>query len=131
MHLAERRGERGLLVEAGEPRLPVRPELGRHATTHKGPAHRWRVGLQLGELAGIFRRQRVGNGGEQLRCLHQRAFQAAKSAAQFRRVFVAVEVPAEVALAGEPRGQPTDRGADPGVVAEPPAQRWTFVIRHR
>ena len=80
MDLAERGGERRLLVELGELALPVRPQFGRHAPAHEGPAHGRRVGLQLGQLAGIFRRQRVGNGGEQLRRLHQRTLQPAQRA---------------------------------------------------
>ena len=105
------------------------PELGRHAPAHEGPAHGRRVGLQLRQLAGIFRRQRVGDGGEQLGRLHQRALQPAQRRLQLGRMLVAVEAPAEIALARELGRQPADRGADPGVAAEPAASESPLVGR--
>ena len=47
MHLAERGGGRGLVLEACEASMPVGAEFARHAPAHEGPAHRRRVGLQL------------------------------------------------------------------------------------
>ena len=131
MHLPQRRGKRGFLVEAHEPRGPVRAQLCRHAPFHERPAHGWRVGLKLGQFVRILGRQRIGNGGEKLRRLHQRPLEAAQRAAQFGGMLAAVEVPAEIALTGETRRQAADRGADPSIAAEPPAQRWTLVISHR
>src|SRR5581483_1629460 len=61
-------------------------------------------------------------GGQQLRRLHQRPLQPAQRRLQFGGVLVAVECEAEIALAGQARRETADRGADPGVAAEPPAQ---------
>ena len=41
-----------------------------------------RVGLELGQLLGVFGRQSVGNGGQDLRHLHQRPFEAAEGELQ-------------------------------------------------
>ena len=85
MHLPERGRRRRLMLEAREFRLPVRPELRRHAPSHERPAHRRRLALQLAELGGIFRRQRLGDGGEQLRHLHDRTFQTRQAPRRARR----------------------------------------------
>ena len=130
MDLAQRRRERGLLVELAELRLPVRPQLRRHAPAHEGPAHGRRIGLQLRKLLGILRRQGIGDGGDELGSLHQRPFQAAQRRLELRRVLVAVESPAEIALAGQLHRQPADRAADPGVAPEPAAEGVGFVVSH-
>ena len=78
MHLAERGRGRRLVLEACEAALPVGPKLRRHAPAHERPAHRRRLALKLTKLGGIFGRQRLGNGGEELRHLHDRAFEPAK-----------------------------------------------------
>ena len=128
MDLAQGGGERGLLVELRELRLPVGPELGRHAAAHEGPAHGRGVGLQLRQLARIFRRQRVGDGGDELRRLHQRPLEAAQRRPEVRRMLVAVEAPAEVALPRQLDRQAAHRAADPGVAAEPAAEGIAFVL---
>ena len=47
MHLAEGSGRGGMMLEACELALPIRPKLGNHAPLDKGPAHRRRFALQL------------------------------------------------------------------------------------
>ncbi len=74
MHLPERSGGRRLVLEGLEALLPVRPELRTHAAADEGPAHRRRRRLQLLQLEGVFGRQHVGDGGGELRHLHDRAF---------------------------------------------------------
>ena len=130
MDLSQRGGERGLLLELGELRLPVGSQLARHAPAHEGPAHRRCVGLQLRQLARIFGRQGIGNGGDELGGLHQRALQATQRRLQVRRMLVAIEREAEIALPRQLGGQPTDRGADPGVAAQPAAEGIAFVLCH-
>ena len=80
-------------------RLPVGAEFARHAAADEVPAHRRRVGLQLREFGGVFRRQCVGHSGEELRHLHQRPLQAAEDGAQVLGVAGAVGLDAEHALA--------------------------------
>ena len=72
MHLAERSGRGGMMLEAREFLLPVGAELRHHAALDEGPAHRRRFALQLLQFGGVFRRQQIGNGRHQLRDLHQR-----------------------------------------------------------
>jgi len=127
MDLAQRGGECGFLLELRELRLPVGSELGRHAAAHEGPAHGRCVGLQLRQLAGIFRRQRVGDGGDELRRLHQRPLQAAQRRPEVRRMLVAVEAPAEIALPRQLHRQATHRAADAGVPTKPAAEGIAFV----
>ena len=71
--------------------------------------------LQLRQLGGVFRRQRVGNGGDELRHLHDRALQAAERGRKLHRVAAAVEIEAEQPRARDARGNAADIGADPRV----------------
>ena len=73
VHLAERGGARRNSVEIAKPAPPIGPEFARHAPSDKRPAHRRRICLQLHQLVDVFLGERVGDRGEQLRHLHQRA----------------------------------------------------------
>ena len=128
MHLAQRGGARRFVLEALEALLPILAELARHAALDERPAHRRRVRLQRGELARVFLRQRVGDGGEKLRHLHQRTFDAAERARQLGRMFRPVDLDAEIALAGEARGKAAHRGRDPRIA--PDAAREAVVVGH-
>ena len=70
MHLTEGGSGRGLLAETLEPRPPVRAKLGGHAAPYEGPAHGGGLVLKLRKFGGIFRRDRVGDGRDELRHLH-------------------------------------------------------------
>src|SRR5579872_5635671 len=72
MHLAQGGGARRLMLEMAETLLPIGTKLARHAPLHEGPAHGRSIGLQGGKLAGILLGERVGDGGEKLRYLHER-----------------------------------------------------------
>jgi len=130
MNLTERSGKRGLLVEAAELALPIWPQLARHAPAHEGPAHGRCVGLELGELAGIFRRQRVGNRGQKLRRLHQRPLQPAQRTLEVGRVLAAIERQTKIALARQLGGQAADGSTDASIAAEPSAETVAFVVCH-
>ena len=130
MDLPQRGGERRFLVEFGELGLPVRAQFRGHAAAHEGPAHGRRIGLELRQLARIFGRQGVGNGGEQLGGLHQRPLQAAKGCLQLAGMLVAVQRETEIALPRQLYGEAADRRSDPGVAPEPAAERITLVFLH-
>ena len=115
MNLAERSGGGRVMFEFFEARLPVGAKFGAHAALDESPAHRRRLALQLHQFAGVFGRHRVGNGGEQLRHLHDRAFQAAERGRQRQRVTGAIRLGAEKTLAGHAGGNAADFGADFGV----------------
>src|SRR6476469_4519172 len=92
VHLSERGRSCGFTFKTCEAALPVRPKLRRHAPAHERPAHWWRMALQLTELGRIFGWKRLGDGGKQLRHLHDRAFEAAKRGCQGRGLTVAVRI---------------------------------------
>ena len=117
MHLAERGGGRRMMFEFGEFLLPVGAQLGAHAPLDEGPAHGRRLALQLHQFVGVFRRQRVRNGGEQLRHLHDRAFQPAERGGQFQRIAGAIELARRTARAGNARGDAADAACRPGIAA--------------
>ena len=91
MHLPERCGGGGMMLEAGEFLLPVGAELGAHAALDEGPAHGRRLALQLHQFGGVFGRQGIGNGGHELGHLHDRPLEAAKRRRQLGSVLAAVE----------------------------------------
>ncbi len=122
MHLAQRGGARRGMLEAVEAALPLRPQFADHAAAHERPAHRRRVRLQLDQLADIFLGQGVRDRGEELSHLHQRPLDAAERGLQIGGVAFAVDRHAEIALAGEARGEPAHRAADPGIAPDPAAE---------
>ncbi len=90
-----------------------------------------RVRLQFGELGRVFRRQRVGHGGEELRDLHQRALQPAEDGAQILRMRGAVGADAEDARTGDAGRDAADRARG---AREPPdlaEQAGAIAIRHQ
>src|SRR5215813_570262 len=130
VHLAERGRRRRMMLEMGELGLPVGPELGTHAALDEGPAHRRRLTLQLGKLSGVFGRQRVRDGGQELRDLHDRPFEAAERHSQLCRITVAVEVKPEQARARKARGYAADIGAHPGIAGGAGREAVLFLISH-
>ena len=123
MDLAERSGGRGLELEMLEAGLPVGAQLGGHAPAHERATHRRRRRLQLGELGRVLLGQRLGYGCQQLRDLHQRAFQAAEREAQLFRVLRLIDVEAQKAGAGEACRQPAHGPRDLGIAANPAGER--------
>ena len=77
---------------------------------------------------GVFRRQRIGNGGEQLRHLHDRALQPAERRGKFERVAGAIERHAEKARAGKARGDAAHLRADAGVAPGAGGEAIAFAV---
>ena len=119
------------MLEGLEALLPIRPELRAHAAADEGPAHRRRLGLQLLQLEGIFRRQHVGNGGGELRDLHDRALQAAEHAGELDRLRARSEIAAKRARADHPRRKAADAGADPRIARKPAGKPVCLVVAGR
>ena len=88
MHLAERGGGGGMQVEGREFLAPVRPKLSSHPSPDEGRAHRRRLALQGDQRLGVIGGQGFGDGGDELRRLHQRSLEAAERAGQSQRVAV-------------------------------------------
>ena len=128
MHLAERRGRGRVVLEFRELLLPVGAKFGAHAPFDESPAHGRRLALQLDQLVGIFRRQRIRDGGEQLRHLHDRPFQAAERRRKFKRVGGAIQRHAEKARAGKARGGAAKLRADFGVAAGARGKAIAFLV---
>ena len=104
MHLAERRGGRGLEVEIGEALAPVRPELGLHPAAHEGRPHRRRLRLEPHQLGGEIRRQYVGDRRQHLRDFHQRALHRAQ--ARTRAPWRPSRAPPPQPVDADPRDEP-------------------------
>ncbi len=128
MHLPERGGRRRMMLEARELLLPVGAELGRHAPLDEGPAHRRRLALQLHQLGGVFGRQRIRDGGHELRHLHDRAFEPAERGRQFHRVLAAVEIEAEQPRAGDARRDAAHIGADARIARRAGGESVGFAV---
>jgi uncharacterized membrane protein len=128
VHLPERSGARCCPVKLAKPAAPVGAELAGHAPPDKRPAHCRRVRLQLNQLLNVFFGQCVGDRREQLSHLHQRPFDAAEHRLELGRVAAAVEAETEIALAREPRREPSHRGRHQGVAAHAAGQR--IVVSH-
>ena len=129
--LSERRGRGGMVLELCELSLPVGPEFSAHAALDESPPHRRGLALQLGEFSGVFGRQRVRDGGQELRDLHDRAFEATERNRELRGVAIAIEVEPEQARTREPGGYAPDIGADPGVARGAGGEAVLFLISHR
>ncbi len=119
VNLAQRRRGGGLVLEFGEALPPVRAQFGAHAALDEGPTHGRCVGLKLGQFGGVFRRQQVGHRGQDLGGLHDRPLQAAEDLLEVAGIAVEARVAAEQPVAGDPRRQAADRGADPCITANP------------
>ncbi len=130
VYLPERRGGRRLVFELREFRLPVGTKFRNHAPFDKGPAHRRRLALQLGEFGGVFRGQRVGDGGQKLRHLHDRALQPAERCRELRGILAAIEIEAKKARSGHPRGDAADIGSNARIAAGAGGKTVGFGIRH-
>ena len=61
-------------------------QLGLHPPPDEGRAHGRRIGLELLQFGGVFGRQQIRHGGQQLRHLHDRALQAAQRLRQGGRI---------------------------------------------
>ena len=128
VHLTERGRGGGLRLEAPEAAGPVGPELRHHAAAHERGAHRRGLRLQLGQLLRVFSGQRLGDGRQQLRHLHDGTLEAAERGCQRRRILAVVGVHAEDALARHPRRNGTDVGADPHVARRPGREPVLFLV---
>ena len=98
--------------------LPVGAKFCNHAAAREQPSHGRRIRLKAGQLVGIFRRQGVGDGGQDLRHLHDRALQPAKCVAKIGGMFGPVDLEPEIPLAGHARGKPGHRRRHPRIAAD-------------
>ena len=128
--LAERRRRRRMNVELGEPRLPIRPEFRPHPALYKRRAHRRRLALQLLQFPGIFRRQQVRDARHHLGDLHYRPLEAAECLRQGRRPAAGCAASTEKTGAGDPGGDATDIGADPGISHRARREAVGFLVFH-
>src|SRR5215475_10315017 len=128
--LAERSSRGRMVLELRELALPVVPQLGAHAALDEGPAHRGSLALQLGKLFRIFGWQRVRDGGQELRDLHDRPLEATERHRKLRSVTITIEVEAEQTRAREAGGYAPDIGADPGIARGAGGEAVLFLISH-
>ena len=86
VHLAQRCGGCGFLVEGLELSFPTFAEFRFHAPAHETCAHWRRTCLQSEQRCCNFRRQDAGNRRNKLRNLHHRTAQISQNAREIRRV---------------------------------------------
>ena len=128
MHLAKRGGMAGFLAELRKPSFPVRAQLCPHPPLDEWPAHRRGLSLQLGKLGSIFRRQKVGHGGNHLCHLHQRSFGLAQRRRHgFGDPLVAL-VPTKQRLSRECKSGAREVGAHLGGAGDTAGKAVTFRI---
>ena len=130
MHLSERSGRRRVMLEAGKFFLPPGAELSLHAALDKGPAHGRCFALQLGQFGGVFGRQRIRDGGQELRHLHDRPFQPAERRRQLHRIAGAIERKPEQPRARQPRRHAAHIGADARIARGPGGEAVFFAVGH-
>ena len=120
VHLAERGRRGGLQVELGEALAPVRPEFGDHPPADEACAHRRRLRLQADQLVGVVGRQRVGDGGQELRDLHHRPLHRAERRGEGARVGIAPAAgqPVHADAGGERAGVDAETGVARGAGGE-------------
>ena len=126
--LAERGRRRRRPVEGAEALLPVGPELGLHPPLDEGGPHRRRRRLELLQFGGVFGRQEVRHGRDELGELHQRPFEATERRRQIGGVPLVAEIAAEEPGARHLRGDAADIGADPGVARQAAGEAVLFGI---
>ena len=126
--LAQGRGCGRIEIEGAETLTPFGSEFGLHAPFHERCAHGRRFALQLLQLGCIFRRHQIRNGGEQLRHLHDRTFQATQRLRQRGRIRCVLSVPIEKPRAGHPRRHAAHIGADPGIARRTRGKSVRFAI---
>src|SRR5439155_4798530 len=86
--------------------------------------------LQFRELLDVLRRQRLRDGGEKLRHLHDRAFQAAERGRKLSRVLRPIEIEPKETRAGEPRRDAADIGAHPRIALGAGGEAVLFAVGH-
>ncbi len=128
VNLAKGGGGGGGEVEAAEPGLPVGAQFRRHPPAHEGAGHGRGVGLQLGQFGGELRRQQVGDGGEHLRHLHQRALEPAKRLLQRLGVAGADIAAGEEGVGAESGRRAAQPRPHPGEAGHPAAEPITFRV---
>ena len=121
VNLAKRRRRNGLTREGLQFLLPVRAKLGGHPAAGEEPAHCRCIGLKACQLFCIFGRQRVGNGGQDLRHLHDRPLETAKRLAKIGGMFRPVDLHAKIAFACHAGGKSRHCRGDTGVTSDPTA----------
>jgi len=102
-------------------RAPVWAQLRGHPPPDKGPSHRGRIGLQLGQFSGKFRGQEVRHSRKHLRGLHQGPLQIAQRRTQglgIAQIRIAAAKQAIDAIGGL---SPRQANPDLGKTAQPPA----------
>jgi hypothetical protein len=105
------------VLEARELVLPFHAKFGLHTALDESPAHRRSLALELGEFGGVFGRQGLGDGGEKLRRLHDRALQPAERGRKLGCILAAIEIDTEKPRARDPRGNAADIGSHAGIPA--------------
>ena len=126
MHLAERGGGGRLEVEFGKTFAPVQAKLRDHPAADEARAHRRRLRLQADEFVGVVGRQRVGDGGQDLRHLHQRPLHGAQRRGEGARVVVP---PASLqAVDADPGRERPGADAESGVALRAGGKAVGFVV---
>ena len=115
MDLAEGGGGGGLQIEIAEATAPIGAKFRHHPPLDESGAHRRRLGLQLLQFGCVFGRHHIGDGGDELRHLHDRALQPPKRLGEGLGIAGITPLPPEDSRAGDARRHPADIDADPRI----------------
>ena len=116
------------MAELLEVLLPVRSKFRRHPPLDEGPAHGRRIGLELAQLLDIFLRERIRDGGHDLRHFHQRPFQATECCLEVGGMLSLVDLDSQIALTGDARGKPAHGAADLGISLDAAGKGIAFAV---
>ena len=129
MHLAQRSGRGGAVLEVLEFLFPIGAEFRVHAALDEGPAHGRGFALQLLQFGGVFRRQQIRDGRHELGDLHQRPFETAERGGERRRLPSAIRTGAEKPGAGKARRHAAHSRANPRIARGAGGEAVLFAVR--
>jgi hypothetical protein len=88
------------------------------------------MALQLGKLLGIFRRQKIRDGGHELRHLHQRTLEGAERIAEELRLRLEIALRGDQPAGGDAGHRRSHSGADAGIARQLAGEARLLAPRH-
>src|SRR5690606_17625230 len=116
-------------LKAIEALLPTGTEFSTHPPSHEGPAHGRSIGLKLTQLLRILARQGIGNGGKNLRGVHQRPLEATESRLQRGGMSPAIDPASENPSSRQLGRKQPNLTSYLGVASQAPAEARALIMK--